>query len=287
MTGLGRVILPTYHDRKRRLIERMPHQKECPSRLSTCHPRREKASCPVWASGSLGEATARPPLNRRADPGMDPSQALESSHGSMTSGINSMLPPSSVTTWLQRLRAGDTAAAQPLWERYYADLVRLAHDHLAARVRRSADAEDVALGAFASFCRGAAEGRFPQLADRHDLWRLLFTVTLRHAADQARREGRQRRGGGQHIDVADLLDLSNADLDDLAGNAPDPAWAAAVADELQSLLVRLPGDDLRQIMQLRLEGHTLPEIARVLGRSLRSIERKWALIRQFCLEKGE
>jgi DNA-directed RNA polymerase specialized sigma24 family protein len=198
-----------------------------------------------------------------------------------------MPPPSSVTTWLQRLRAGDTAAAQVLWERYYTDLVRLAHAHLAARVRRTVDAEDIALGAFGSFCRGAAAGRFPQLADRHDLWRLLFTITLRHAADQARREGRQRRGGGRRIDVADLLDLPDADLDDLAGDAPDPAWAAAVADELQSLLSRLPGDDLRQIMRLRLEGYHLPEIARQLGRGLRSIERKWALIRQFCLEKGE
>jgi DNA-directed RNA polymerase specialized sigma24 family protein len=65
------------------------------------------------------------------------------------------MPPSSVTTWLQLLRAGDPAAAQRLWERYYADLVRLAHDHLAARVRRGGDAEDVALSAFASFCRGA------------------------------------------------------------------------------------------------------------------------------------
>jgi DNA-directed RNA polymerase specialized sigma24 family protein len=110
---------------------------------------------------------------------------------------------------------------------------------------------------------------------------------LRHAADQARREGRQRRGGSQHIDVADLLDLPDADLDDLAGDAPDPASAAAVADELHSLLSGLPGDDLRQIAQLRLEGHNLPAIARQLGRSLRSIERKWALIRQFCLEKGE
>src|SRR5215475_6942346 len=116
-----------------------------------------------------------------------------------------MTSPSSVTTWLQRLRGGDTAAAQPLWERYYADLVRLAHQHLSARARRGADAEDVALTAFASFCTGAAAGRFPQLADRHDLWRLLFTLTLRHAADQARREGRQRRGGGRLLH-ADLLD---------------------------------------------------------------------------------
>src|SRR5262245_49600904 len=106
-----------------------------------------------------------------------------------------MTSPSSVTTWLQRLRGGDTAAAQPLWQRYYADLVRLAHQHLSARARRGADAEDVAL---AAFCKGAPAGRPPQLADRHDLWRLLFTLTLRRAADQARREGRQRRGGGQH-----------------------------------------------------------------------------------------
>jgi RNA polymerase sigma factor (sigma-70 family) len=181
-----------------------------------------------------------------------------------------------VTTWLHLLRAGDTAAAQPLWERYYADLVRLAHAHLAARVRGPADAEDVALGAFASFCRGAAEGRFPHLNDRHDLWRLLFTITLRHAAGYARHENRQRRGGGERIDVADL--------DELPGDAPDPAWAAAVADELRSLLAALPGDDLRQVAQLRLEGYTLPEIAERLGRSRRAIERKWTLIRQFCLE---
>src|SRR5262249_30638354 len=48
-------------------------------------------------------------------------------------------------------------------------------------------------------------------------------LDLRHAADQARREGRQRRGGGQHIEVADLLERSDADLDDLVGSSPDPA----------------------------------------------------------------
>jgi RNA polymerase sigma factor (sigma-70 family) len=195
-----------------------------------------------------------------------------------------MSSPPSVTTWLQLLRAGDPAGAQQLWERYYAALVRLAHDHLAARVRRGVDAEDIALSAFASFCRGAAEGRFPRLNDRHDLWRLLFTLTVRRAADHARREDRQRRGGGQHIDVADLLDLPDADLDRLPGNTPDPAWAAAVADEVRAVLAGLPRDDLRRLTQLRLEGYTLPEIARQLGRSVRSIERKWALVRQFCLE---
>jgi DNA-directed RNA polymerase specialized sigma24 family protein len=193
---------------------------------------------------------------------------------------------SSVTTWLGLLRAGDLQAAQALWERYYSDLVQLAREHLAARVRRSEDPEDIALGAFARFCQGVAEGRFPRLDDRHDLWRLLFTLTVRRAADLARREGRQRRGGGEVVTATDLLDLPGADLDLLPGAAPDPACAVAVADQLQTLLTRLPGDDLRQITHLRLEGYTLPEIAHQLGRSLRSVERKWALVRQAWLETG-
>jgi DNA-directed RNA polymerase specialized sigma24 family protein len=201
-----------------------------------------------------------------------------------------MSPGQSVTTWLQLLRAGDGRAAQPLWERYYAQLVRLAHDHLAARVRRAVDPEDVALGAFASFCQGVAAGRFPRLEDRHDLWRILFALTLRQAADQARREDRQRRGGGRRnpsgARVADLLALPDADLDRLPGDAPDPAWAAAVADELRHLLELLPGDDLRQLARDRLEGCTLPEIAVRMACSLRSVERKWHLIQQFWVEQG-
>jgi DNA-directed RNA polymerase specialized sigma24 family protein len=191
-----------------------------------------------------------------------------------------MFPNPSVTTWVKLLCAGDTGAAQPLWERYFTQLVRLAHDHLAARLRPKVDPEDVALSAFASFCLGAAAGRFPRLEDRHDLWRLLFTLTLRHTADHARRAGRLRRGG-------DLLELSEADLDRLSSEEPDPAWAAAVADELRRLLDLLPGDDLRLLVQARLEGRTFPEIAEQLGGSLRTVERKWQLVREFWLEQAD
>ncbi len=92
-----------------------------------------------------------------------------------------MNPPSSVSTWLGRLRAGDSAAAA-LWRRYHSQLVELARGHPSRSVRRAADEEDVALSAFAAFCAGAAAGRFPDLTDRHDLWRLLFTLTLNAVA---------------------------------------------------------------------------------------------------------
>src|SRR5271165_6376539 len=69
---------------------------------------------------------------------------------------------------------------------------------------RAGDLEDVALSAFASFCRGVEGGRFPQLADRDDLWRLLVTITARKALHLARDERNQKRGGGAVRDEAAL-----------------------------------------------------------------------------------
>ena len=83
----------------------------------------------------------------------------------------------SVTHWIGQLRAGDPVAAQHLWEGYFRRLVGLARGKLQSLPCRAADEEDVALSAFASFCRGVECGRFPQLADRDDLWRLLVTIT--------------------------------------------------------------------------------------------------------------
>jgi RNA polymerase sigma factor (sigma-70 family) len=197
-----------------------------------------------------------------------------------------MTPASSVTTWLGHLKAGDPAAAQALWQRYFAQLVALARQHLARHVRRAADEEDVALAAFASFCAGVAAGRFPRLADRHDLWRLLLTITLRQARKHAEHETRQRRDGARTVAAADLFELPAADLDRLAGSAADPALAAEVADQLRHLLALLPDDDLRAIARDLLAGYSAPEIAHRLGCSLRTVERRWQRIRQFWEPAG-
>src|SRR5262249_22795994 len=65
----------------------------------------------------------------------------------------------SVTRWIDELKAGEDAAVQPLWERYFARLVRLARAKLrVARRGASEDEEDAALSAFNSFCAGVARG---------------------------------------------------------------------------------------------------------------------------------
>src|SRR6266852_4950772 len=116
-----------------------------------------------------------------------------------------MSAPDSVTNWLVHLKAGDAAAAQALWERYFPRMVALARKRLHG-ARLPQDEEDVALSAFDSFCRGAQEGRFPNLADRDDLWRLLLVITARKALDQLERQGRLKRGRGQLRGESALLD---------------------------------------------------------------------------------
>src|SRR5215470_522936 len=141
-----------------------------------------------------------------------------------------MASEGSVTQWLEQLQDGDQAAAQRLWERYFHRLVGLARKKLQGTPRRAADEEDVALSAFDSFCRGAEQGRFPDLDDRDGLWRLLVTLTRRKAAHLKRDERRQKRGGGAVLDEAAVAGAAgDDDLEWAVAAEPTPAFAAQVA----------------------------------------------------------
>src|SRR5947208_10734343 len=108
-------------------------------------------------------------------------------------GTIPMSAEGSVSNWISRLQAGDRAATQQLWERYFQRLVGLARAKLQGAPRRAADEEDVALSAFHSFCRAAEQGRLPRLLDRDNLWRLLVVITSRKASHLVRDERRLKR----------------------------------------------------------------------------------------------
>jgi len=189
----------------------------------------------------------------------------------------------SVTRWVTALKGGDTAAAQPLWERYHRRLVSLARQKLQSARGRVADEEDVVQNAFHSFFRGVAGGRFPQLEDRSNLWRLLVIITARKALDQIAHERSKRQGGGTVHGQSRML-LEESDWDDPAiqqvvGDEPTPAFAAQVAEEYERLLDRLDDDTLRQVAVRKMEGHTNDEIAEQLNCSKRTVARKLETIR--------
>jgi DNA-directed RNA polymerase specialized sigma24 family protein len=190
----------------------------------------------------------------------------------------------SITRWIAALKAGETAAVQPLWERYFARVVELARLRLRSSHRKDAgsDEEDAALSAFDSVCAGVARGRFPQLSDRDDLWRLLVVITTRKVNAQVRRNLRQKRGSGHVRPVSELPGCGSDDdlLAQAVGTEPTPEFAAMVAEEYRRLLERLDDHTLRQVAVLRMEGHTTDEVALQLGCARRTVARQLALIRR-------
>ena len=204
----------------------------------------------------------------------------------------------SITHWLGDLRGGDLAAAQPLWERYFGRLVVLARGKLERQrhPRAEADEEDAALSAFNSFCVGIAQGRFPQLADREDLWRILMTITgaqgLRPGSapetTQTRRRAGRGRGRAAGPEGDSPLDAASAaGLEMIAGEEPTPEFAAMVAEEYRRLLDALEDDGLRQVAISRMEGYTCDEIAAQLGCARRTVARRLDLIRKTWLAHVE
>jgi DNA-directed RNA polymerase specialized sigma24 family protein len=189
----------------------------------------------------------------------------------------------SVTAWIEQLRRGDQRAANPLWERYYARLIRLARRTLRGARCTAIDEEDVVLSAFNSFCSAVRQGRFPALLDRDGLWRLLLTLTEHKAIDVRRHEGAAKRGGGLVVLATTLEQAApegeEAGLAALPSREPTPAFAALVADECQRLLRLLGDDQLRTLALLKLEGYGHEEIARRLGCGVRTVERKLGIIR--------
>ena len=189
-------------------------------------------------------------------------------------------PDSGVTVWLEQLKAGDPAAAKPLWDGYFARLVALARERLRSLKRGAADEEDVALSAFDSFCRGAGEGRFPRLDDRDDLWQVLFVITTRKAIGLVRHETRAKRGGKVTVAPAGIADDSAPDaLAAVAAAGPPPELVAEVTEECARLLGLLGDGELRQVAIWKMEGYTNEEIAGKLDRSVPTVERKLAAIR--------
>ncbi len=197
----------------------------------------------------------------------------------------------SVTEWIDLLKSGDEEAAQDIWEHYCQRLVLFARKKFAGTSRRTYDEEDAALSAFKSFCEGVAVGKFPQLNDRHNLWRILVVLTTRKISARARYERRQKRGQGKtrsdSVFQSRYSDEQNHGFDQVVGPDPTPEFIAQLAEECQSMLEILDDDSMRRVALLRLEGFTNDEIAEKLGCTRRSVQRKLERIRLRWTERAE
>jgi RNA polymerase sigma factor (sigma-70 family) len=177
----------------------------------------------------------------------------------------------SVTGWLDRLRVGDDAAAQELWNRYFAQLVTLARHRLRG-LGRDSDEEDIALSALKSAMLGVQNNCFPDLNDRTGLWPLLVTITARKAINEIKRQRTRKRDHAAEEPIADVHLF--------VGNEPSPEFAFRIAEEVEKLVAALGDETMRTIVGQKLEGYTNEEIALKLNVSTRTVVRKLRRIRQ-------
>ena len=164
-----------------------------------------------------------------------------------------------LTLRIDALKAGDDEAADFLW--------KCCHDWLMAfaRKRNAFDSEDAAVRAFESFCLRARDGKWKQLQGTEDFWQILGMLLVRKVCDQysfpARRQAAHLTGDSEP---------------EFAGLTPD---AELIAEETYSQLLNVLTDEMRQIVELTLEGRSNRQVADLMCCGLRNVERKRAEIR--------
>ena len=180
---------------------------------------------------------------------------------------------------LERFASGGDGAADDLFARYFGRLTALARSRLAPRLAQRTDPEDIVLSVYRSFFVGARAGRY-SLSRGGDLWRLLAAITRHKLLHQVRRHTAERRS----VDAEVALDAIDAARLVKLSPIPTPEAAVALADELEWVCNRLD-PFARRVLELRLQGLPLTEIAADTDRSERSVRRALAEIRPILVAR--
>jgi RNA polymerase sigma factor (sigma-70 family) len=174
------------------------------------------------------------------------------------------------TELLRRWQAGDQSAATLLFRRYFARLHALVVTQLPERMAARLDADDVVQAVFGVFFSAAREGRYV-LERTGDLWRLLAAIAIGQVRHEHKRHSADKRSFRREQLPLPLRDAV-AEEDLWLADEPTPEEAVLLADEVQQLLKPL-NPAQRRIVELRLQGFLIEEIAVAVGCSERTVRR--------------
>jgi DNA-directed RNA polymerase specialized sigma24 family protein len=180
----------------------------------------------------------------------------------------------SVTRWIQQMRAGDSIVVNALAERYFKKLGDAARRRLHKVPQNMHDAEDVANFVLESVVRNIAQGRYPDLQDRDDLWFLMLAITQRRISSILKRDRRRKAQPPSQTSLTELLEMYDGELADLALEGNPEHVAIEIGDCWQELMRILPNDEFREIARLKLEFYSNREISSMLKLTSRYIDRK-------------
>jgi RNA polymerase sigma-70 factor (ECF subfamily) len=166
---------------------------------------------------------------------------------------------------LRRFRGGQPDAATELYLRYAERLRALAAGQVAPDLAPRLDPDDIVQSVFRTFFRRAAKGQY-DVPEGEDLWKLFMIIALHKIRSSATFHRAAKR---------DVRATATGLTDDLTGQhlaGPDEMALATLGMVIDELLSALP-PSMRTIVELRVEGHEVEEIAQRTQRSRRSVER--------------
>jgi eukaryotic-like serine/threonine-protein kinase len=189
--------------------------------------------------------------------------------------------PLETTRLLDDCRIGNEAAAREVFDRYLVRLTALARSRISPKLAARFDADDVVMSAYRSFFVGLRDDAFV-VDNGHELWQLLVQITLRKLYHQVARHTAAKRNAKRDR----RANRSDASQMELPVRAVTPADAAAVADELQWILSQLP-PLARRMLELRLQGSGILEIAAEVRINERTVRRWLARVQKIVVARSE
>ena len=166
---------------------------------------------------------------------------------------------------LRRLQHGQADASTELYLRYAERLLALAAAQTAPDLARRIDPEDIVQSVFRTFFRRASLGHYT-IPDGEEIWKLLLVIALNKvrtvgAFHRAAKRDVRRTSGGEAFERA---------VESRSGRAED---AMSVLRMVVEELLQSQPEAHRRMIELRIEGHEVNDIAAAVQRSKRSVER--------------
>jgi RNA polymerase sigma-70 factor (ECF subfamily) len=165
---------------------------------------------------------------------------------------------------VREIRFGDQIAANDLFDRYIGRLRSLANRQLAGEISGRVDSDDITQSIFRTFFRRLQGGQY-SVPEGDSIWRLLTTIAL----NKIRTVGKHHRAAKRDIRKTSGLE---ADIAAKIVEGKDEAAVNILRMTIQEMLDGM-SDSQRRIIEFRLGGLEVSEIANNVQRSKRSVER--------------
>jgi DNA-directed RNA polymerase specialized sigma24 family protein len=143
-----------------------------------------------------------------------------------------------------------------------------------------ADADEIAHDVLADFLLRAQIGGWQRLENRSDVEQILACKALDTLIARRRRTSARKRGG----DVSTHSLSDDAALNHLSADEIAAIDYAEVTEAIDAVYAHAPSPLHRQLLELLLQGNTQKECADALRVTVRTVQRKLAELKDYCMK---